>query len=198
VRLEGRVWKEGKHWLVEVPLLDVMTQGRTRDEAQAMIADAIEALVGEESFKVEVFALPGDALGIGASDTGRLTALMLRRQREMHGLTLAEAAKRMGQSSSNAYARYEQGASVPTVTKLTELLVALSPGDDFVLVRRKRRVGSTLDSLLKKDGTLGKVTATAAKRVAAWQGKAPAREVKKTAARKTSAVAARRHDPPRS
>ena len=33
----------------------------------------------------------------------------------------------------NAYARYEQGASVPTIDKLTELLRALEPDADFVL-----------------------------------------------------------------
>jgi len=28
MRFEGRVWKDGKHWLVEVPMLDIMSQGR--------------------------------------------------------------------------------------------------------------------------------------------------------------------------
>jgi len=35
--------------------------------------------------------------------------------------------------SINAYARYEQGAAVPTVDKLTELLRALEPESDYVL-----------------------------------------------------------------
>ncbi len=32
MRFEGRVWKDkgGKYWLVEVPLLDVMTQGTSK------------------------------------------------------------------------------------------------------------------------------------------------------------------------
>jgi transcriptional regulator with XRE-family HTH domain len=58
---------------------------------------------------------------------------LLRRQREKSGLSLAEAAERLGAKSRNAYARYERGTSVPTVEKLTELLEAVAPGQDFVL-----------------------------------------------------------------
>jgi transcriptional regulator with XRE-family HTH domain len=59
-------------------------------------------------------------------------ALLLRRQRERQGLTLAEAAKRMGQRSRNAYARYEQGKAVPTVEKLEQLLEAIAPDQKIV------------------------------------------------------------------
>ena len=60
-------------------------------------------------------------------------SLLLRRQRERSGLSLAEAAARLGAKSRNAYARYERGTSVPTLDKLTELLQAVAPGQDFVL-----------------------------------------------------------------
>ena len=46
MELEGKLRKSGKFWLIEVPAIEVMTQGHTRDEALAMIADAIEGLVG--------------------------------------------------------------------------------------------------------------------------------------------------------
>ena len=45
MRLYGRVYKDGKWWLAEVPLLDAMTQGRSRKEALAMVADLLETLV---------------------------------------------------------------------------------------------------------------------------------------------------------
>jgi transcriptional regulator with XRE-family HTH domain len=41
--------------------------------------------------------------------------------------------ERLGVKSRNAYARYEQGVSVPTVEKLDELLRAVAPGRDLVL-----------------------------------------------------------------
>jgi transcriptional regulator with XRE-family HTH domain len=63
---------------------------------------------------------------------------MLRRQREKHGLSLAEVARRLGARSKTAYARYEQGRSVPTVEKLFELLAAVAPGEEFVLQQSPR------------------------------------------------------------
>ena len=54
-------------------------------------------------------------------------------QRGLSGKTLEQVVQNLGQTSVNAYARYEQGASVPTIDKLTELLRAPEPDADFVL-----------------------------------------------------------------
>ena len=54
MRLYGRVYKDGKFWLAEVPLLDAMTQGRTRQEAPAMVADLLETLANRPGFSVQV------------------------------------------------------------------------------------------------------------------------------------------------
>ena len=62
-----------------------------------------------------------------------MISLLLRRQRQKSGLSLAQIAKRLGARSRNAHARYEQGVSVPTVDKLDELLRAVAPGRDLVL-----------------------------------------------------------------
>ena len=59
--------------------------------------------------------------------------MLLRRQRECHGLTLSEVAERLGQSSRNAYARYEQGKAMPSVEKLEQLLTAIAPKQKLVL-----------------------------------------------------------------
>ncbi len=133
MRFEGNIWKEKKHWLVEVPILDVMTQGRTRKEALAMLGDAIEALVDQKGFKVDVYPVDRHCLEVGSRDVATIIAFMLRRWRQKHRLSLAQIAEQLGQGSRNAFARYEQGAAVPTVTKLAELLSAIEPGHDFVL-----------------------------------------------------------------
>ena len=133
MRFEGRVWKDGRHWLVEVPLLDVMTQGRTRSDALEMIVDALAALAGRRVLELTVYPTHKRRFEIGGTDTGALIAILLRRRRQAHGLTLAQVARRLGQRSRNAYARYEQGQSVPTVEKLDELLRAIDPGRDLVL-----------------------------------------------------------------
>jgi ribosome-binding protein aMBF1 (putative translation factor) len=133
MRFEGRLRKKGRFWLVEVPILDVMTQGRSRREALVMIKDAIESLADRPGLSVTVHATRGNDLEIEGDDTAVIVALLLRRQREKHGLSLADVAKRLGQSSRNAYARYEQGTSVPTVDTLNRLLHAVAPKSPLVL-----------------------------------------------------------------
>jgi predicted RNase H-like HicB family nuclease/DNA-binding XRE family transcriptional regulator len=133
MRLHGRVYKDGKFWLAEIPLLDAMTQGRTRKEAFAMVADLLETLANRPGFSIQVHPGKHEAFEISATDSRRLISLVLRRQRERSGLSLAEAAARLGVKSRNAYARYERGTSAPTLEKLTELLQAVAPGQDFVL-----------------------------------------------------------------
>jgi transcriptional regulator with XRE-family HTH domain len=59
--------------------------------------------------------------------------LLLQRQRQKSGLSLAEVAHRLGAKSRNAYARYEQGVSVPTIEKLDELLRAIAPDREIVV-----------------------------------------------------------------
>lgn len=134
MRFAGRVFKVGRQWAVEVPLLDVVSQGRTKKDALEMIADAIEALVNRPDFHVEVFQGSGEYFEVGSADQSTLTALLLRRARHRSGLSLAQVARRLGSSSVNAYARYEQGRSTPSVEKLTELFGAVSPDRDLVLV----------------------------------------------------------------
>jgi hypothetical protein len=135
MRFGGRVWKDGGLWLVEVPALDLLTQGRTRREALEMIADAIEGFVDKREFKVDVHTGPNDTIEVGSIDSAALTALFLRRRRQASGLTLAEVAARLGARSHNAYARYEQGRSVPTVEKLIELLSIVDAEHDVVIGR---------------------------------------------------------------
>jgi hypothetical protein len=133
MRLAGRIWKEGRYWLAEVPMLDAMTQGRTRPEALRMAADLISTMANKKGFEVRAYPGPNGAFEIGTPDAAALVAIMLRRQREKHGLSLSEVARRLGAHSKTAYARYEQGRSVPTVEKLFALLAAVAPSEDFVL-----------------------------------------------------------------
>ena len=134
MRLAGRMFKIGKFWAIEVPILGVTTQGHTKKEAYEMIADAIESLVNKKGFKVEVFPGKGPYFELGSPNLSTLTAFLLRRQRMKQGLTLVEVSKRLGAKSHNTYARYEQGKSIPTIEKFSKLLSALSPDNDFVLV----------------------------------------------------------------
>jgi DNA-binding transcriptional regulator YiaG len=133
MRFAGRVFRVTSYWAVEVPILEVVSQGRTRKDALAMIADAVESLANQPGFTLNVFPGKGEYFEIGADDQATLTALLLRRTRQRSGLSLSQVAHRLGVTSTNAYARYEQGRSIPTVQKLSQLFAAVSSHGDFVV-----------------------------------------------------------------
>src|SRR5713101_1498992 len=132
MRFEGKLTRDGRFWLAEVLLFDAVTQGRTRKEALAMIADWFETLIDRRGFTAEVHST-GNTFEVGGSDTAAMIALLLRRRRQAAGASLSEIASRLGVASRNAYARYERGDAVPTVEKLDELLKATAPGAELVL-----------------------------------------------------------------
>ena len=133
MRFCGQVYKDGRYWLAEIPTLAYMTQGRTRKEALEMIGDLVETMVDKKGFAARVHATDGDRFEVGSEDVKALVALLLQRKRELSGLSLAEAAERLGVSSRNAYARYERGKAAPTIEKLCQLLRAVSPEEDLVI-----------------------------------------------------------------
>ncbi len=135
---EGKVFapaRGSRYWEVKIPQLGVFTQGRSERNAYAMAADALETLVGEKRFRVQIVPLDGGRFLIRANDSRPLIARWLFRLRADKGLSLREAAARMGSSSSEAWARYESGRASPTVAKLSELIHALDPEADFMLRR---------------------------------------------------------------
>ena len=133
MRFGGRVVKAGKWWAIEVPDLGAFSQGRTKKEAYAMICDALEAMIHKPGFTVDVHHGKGSYFEVGSTEDAVLVAFFLKQQRGLSGKTLKQVVGNLGQTSVNAYARYEQGASVPTIDKLTDLLRALEPDADFVL-----------------------------------------------------------------
>ena len=135
MRFQGRLLRDGRYWLAEVPLFDAMTQGRSRKDALMMIADWFETMVGRKGFSVEIRVVGREEFEVSSDDARMMISLLLRRQRQKSGLSLAQAAARLGAKSRNTYARYEQGASVPTVEKLDELLRAVAP-DRGIVVRQ--------------------------------------------------------------
>lgn len=136
MELEGKVWKDpdSSWWLVEVSFLDVMTQGKTRKEALAMIKDAVHELLKDsyedlldKQFQLTVTLYENGVIGMGASDDTLLFALGLKRQRQISGSTIRDVSKRLNSTSPNAYARYERAESRPSIDKYAELLQAANP-----------------------------------------------------------------------
>jgi hypothetical protein len=133
MRFDGWVHRDGRHWLAAIPILDAMTQGRTKREALEMIVDWVETLVDRRGFSATVHPVAKDRFEFAGSDAAAMTALLLRRKRETSGLSLAAVAANLGARSRNAYARYERGEAVPSLGTLERLLEAVNPGGTFVI-----------------------------------------------------------------
>lgn len=131
--IEGRIIRDGRWFLAEIPVLDGLTQGRSRKEALAMAADWVSSLAPGRPVRTSVRALKDDRFVIQCRPPEALVALALRRRREAAGLSLAEVSQRIGAKSRNAYARYEQGRAMPTITKLAELFRAVDPEHELAL-----------------------------------------------------------------
>jgi predicted RNase H-like HicB family nuclease len=139
MELEGKLWKSGKFWLVEVPALEVMTQGHSREEALSMIADAIEGLVDRyfpnesKNFKVSIAEYKRGVIGVSSSNNSLMLAFSLRRQREASQSTVREVSERLGSNSPNSYARYEKGRARISLDQYERLLQAVNPQQKFHL-----------------------------------------------------------------
>ena len=133
MELEGRIWKNKKHWLVEVSSLNIMTQGKTRQEALFMIKDAIMEYIiyyfesEAAGFELEVQDYKKSVIGITANNNKLLLALSLRKQREKSGSTIREVSERLGSKSPNAYAQYEKGKTRISLDQYEKLLHAANP-----------------------------------------------------------------------
>lgn len=133
---QGNLKKDGRFWMIEVPDLDVATQGRTKKEALEMIVDAIEILVNNDKFKVSV--MPGSALNeflVTANDPAMLVALFLKRQRENKGFSIREVAKRMKYKTHNSYAQFETGKHLPGLEFVDRFLKSVDPDSGILLTR---------------------------------------------------------------
>lgn len=122
----GKLWKDEKHWLISVPALDVMTQSKTRRGAFKMLKDAVELLVNKKGFHVHIYPLEHNAFIVDGQPDKEWVALMLKRQRVKNNMTLDTLAKRLKIKSINAYAQYEQGKSLPSLSKIQEFLSAMN------------------------------------------------------------------------
>lgn len=124
--LEGKVYKDGSYWLIEVPFLDLMTQGKTKTEACDMLQDALRELLGKKSFKTKLYYSDKESFLLQTNYEELILALGLKRQRIKHHMTLKDVTKNLKAKSINSYAQYEQGKSVPSLAKLESFLKAIN------------------------------------------------------------------------
>lgn len=136
MKIEGRIFKSketGNYYAVIIPELGIFTQGETKKEAYEMAKDAVESLVNRPGFQATILPGPSETFVVYSKDIGFLVAAILKQKRIEKGLTTKDVANRMGEKSVNGYARYEQGASVPSIEKLEQIMSAIDPKKDVIL-----------------------------------------------------------------
>lgn len=143
--LIGRIVKDGRDWIAECDAVGAITQGKSREDARFMLANCIETLIGADNFDVTVDELETAADGsltviVRASRLGPLAARVLKHQREQLDITQEEAAKRArgDKATQGDWAIYERGERVPSIEKYAELLAAVAPDYELVVVERKK------------------------------------------------------------
>ena len=134
MEFEGKVWKSTNSWLVEVPSLDLMTQGETKEEALKMLEELIIELIDYyftkkegKDFDVCVNVYKKGVIGVSSLKKRLLLALSLIRQREKSQSTVRETAKRLGSKFPNSYAQYEKGKIRISLEQYEKLLTAANP-----------------------------------------------------------------------
>ncbi len=124
---------KNKYWSVEIPVLEIYTQGKTQSDAYRMAKDAIESLVEEKNFCVEVTPISDQKFKITSDSYELFSRLILSRLRSENKLTLLAMARKLKTPSINTFARYEQGRAVPKVDTLEKLIQAINPNLEITL-----------------------------------------------------------------
>ncbi|MFT4572784.1 MAG: DNA-binding XRE family transcriptional regulator [Hyphomicrobiaceae bacterium] len=122
----------GQHGAVDMPLLCLSTQAKTKKGAYLMAKDAIESAINKPELRVRVHPGSSDTFSIEANDESLLIAFALKQLRATSGKSVREVARRLGSASPTAYSQYENGQRKPSIEKFSRLLRAID--DDLIPV----------------------------------------------------------------
>ncbi len=125
MRIQGKLTRSGSWWAVEIPLLLLFTQGKTKKEAYEMAKDAVESLINEAELGIEVIPSDENGFFIEMSESKQVLSAALKQNRMASGKTIREIVKILGQSSPTAYKRYELGKVEMSLQKFYELMSAI-------------------------------------------------------------------------
>ena len=139
MKIHGFLVKSGNYWAVEVPLMLIHTQGRSKREAYAMAKDAIEELVDKPGFQVEIIEDGHNEFVVRSNNDIATTAFILKQQRASFGLSIRDVAKKLGSSSPRAYSQYEDGSTKPNIELFLKILRAINTDAEPVFSLKRKR-----------------------------------------------------------
>ena len=162
--LPGQISKSGPYYATLLECLGAYGQGRTRKAAcDALAAEVLEYAADTAplaGFEVTVTDDGDVTCYVTSNDPVRLLSLLLRRQRELNDMSLADVATEMGAKSRNSWAQYEQGRVDPSMTKLGELLAVVAPELTLAVIPRSARVIPRWDDEADDEAEMDAVIAT--------------------------------------
>jgi len=137
-RLRAGQGAEHGLWSAECEMIGAFTQGHGREDACDMLRSLVELQVDRKRFRAVVTVIGEEAdstvrVLVDANDPVALAAAVLRYQRQVHGLTIAQVAKKLGSTNHNSYAAYERAEREPSMSKYRELLHAIAPELRFTI-----------------------------------------------------------------
>lgn len=125
MQLKGKVTKVGKYWAITCPALQADTQGTSRKDALAMMEDWVKSMLDDQDFDVKATFTGKDEFVLSVKDAKPIIAMIVARNRNSSGLSLAEISSKLGAKSRNAVHQYETGKHDPSISKLQELVDAM-------------------------------------------------------------------------
>ena len=125
MKIRGSYFRDGKHWVVDLPAIDATTQAPAKSKIEEMVRDLLSSLANRP-IELSAALFGNGKIEVDVIDEVALFPLILRRQREKSGMSQKDAANLLGYASVNAYSAYEQGERQPSLEKAEKLLKAVS------------------------------------------------------------------------
>ncbi len=76
MRFGGTIYQSSRGWAAEIPLLEAVTQGQTRQEALDTMAYFLETLVDRPGFSVEIVPGQDDYFEVSSADARGMVSLL--------------------------------------------------------------------------------------------------------------------------
>lgn len=128
-------------YFIQIPDLELYSQAESLEEIPVMVDDLVGMMfeeAGIEGYEILWEKGSNEHFLIGTKDVPGLLAFIMRRKRGDLGVSVTELAERMGYSSHNSIAAYEQASRSPSVEKFAEIADGL--GYELV-IELKKKVG---------------------------------------------------------
>jgi predicted RNase H-like HicB family nuclease len=131
MQLRGRIYKDGRFWVVECDALKAYTQGTSRKDGLEMMKDWLRGMLDDPKFDFQIFAAKDGDFVMEFTDPRRVLGLVLHQQRNAAGMTLQEVAEKAGVASRSTVAQAEKGSNEISISRLGDLLRVM--GIDLVI-----------------------------------------------------------------